>query len=70
VEINKIETLEKIEKLRLELYKLFESYTSQEALEISRELDFHIVSFQKNIFVTNGQRPFYQKAYGLPGEGY
>lgn len=57
--MNEIEKMEKIEELRMELYKLFESYTSREALEISRELDLYIVSFQKNIFVTNGQKPIY-----------
>lgn len=40
-------TLEKIEELRSELYKLYGSYTSQETLRISQELDYYILAAQK-----------------------
>lgn len=39
--------LEKVEELRSKLYKLYGSYTSQEALRISQELDYYIVAAQK-----------------------
>jgi len=51
---NVSEALEKVEELRSELCKLYESYTSQEALRISQELDYYIVAAQKMLAFDQG----------------
>ncbi|WP_081411095.1 aspartyl-phosphate phosphatase Spo0E family protein [Desulfotruncus alcoholivorax] len=51
---NVSEALEKVEELRSELCKLCGSYTSQEALRISQELDYYIVAAQKMLAFDQG----------------